>query len=96
MSQAPWVKSHKLHYGLKRFLMYLLFALPACNIPFVFIGLMMGFPTALVTALFLSICDGVQADPNQPKPVFTHAMWLVLATEIAIVITYCIGFAMLS
>ncbi len=96
MQATPWYQSHKLKFGLKRFVMYLLFAMPASNIPFIYIGFLMGFPAVVFTALFISICDGIQANPLQSTPVFTQNMWLVFAAEIAIIISYFTGFAILS
>ena len=95
MQAMSWHQNPKLRYGLKRFVMYLLFALPAANIPFVFLGVVMGFPAVITTALFISISDGIQSNPNQTTAVFTQKMWLVFAVEIVIVICYFIGFALL-
>ncbi len=90
-----WYKNTQVHYGLKRFLMYLLIAVPASNVPFIFIGMVMGLPAIVLTAVFLSIYDGIQAKHNQATPVFTHTFWLVFASEIAIVITLLLGYFLL-
>lgn len=88
-------QNNKVRYGLKRFLMYLLIAAPASNVPFIFIGFIMGGPAMVITALFLSIIDGIGANPNQPTEVFTHAFWLVFAVEVAIVVTILLVYFML-
>ena len=86
------LKSQKIRYGLKKFALYLMFALPACNIPFPFLGLVFGSPAAVFASIFLAIYDGIEVDENRPPDVFTSNMWLLWACEIVIGIVFVIIF----
>ncbi len=88
-------KKEKIRYGFKKFILYLLIALPACNIPIPWLGLIFGLPAVVLTALFLAIYDGLHVDLQRIPPVFTHAMWLLWAVEIAIIVTCIILFYVL-
>jgi hypothetical protein len=61
-----------------------MFALPACNIPFIFMGLVFGAPAVVFASIFLAIYDGIHVDENRVPAVFTHTMWLLWASELAI------------
>lgn len=82
----------KVKYGFKKFILYLMFALPACNIPFFWIGMIFGVPAVLFASIFLSIYDAIHLDQNSNMEVFTPEMWLIWASEMVIGISIVIVF----
>lgn len=86
------VRYKKVKYGFKKFILYLMFAIPACNIPFLWVGMVFGVPAVIFASIFLSIYDAIHVDQNSNIEVFTSEMWLIWACEIAIGTTIVIAF----
>lgn len=94
MESHPHVsyKSVRCKYAIKRFFLYVMFALPACNVPFLWLGLIFGTPSVIFTAIFVAIYDAMHVDPHNVPTVFTEKAWMLWITEIlvaaAVVIAY--------
>jgi hypothetical protein len=66
------INKTRLSYGVKRFFLFLLFAIPACNVPFHYFGVRAGFPAVVLSGAFMAICDSLTVDINHMPVVFTE------------------------
>ncbi|MBN9287202.1 MAG: hypothetical protein BGO43_02175 [Gammaproteobacteria bacterium 39-13] len=86
MDNHPQVsyKGVRFKYAIKKFLLYVMFALPACNVPFLWIGLIFGTPSVIFTAIFIAIYDAMHVDPHNVPKVFTEKAWMLWISEILV------------
>lgn len=69
----PW-------YGMKRLMLYLLFALPACLFPFFVLGVIFGALPVLISGCFLAMHDSLTVNLKQIPKVFTKGTlkwWMI-------------------
>jgi hypothetical protein len=79
----------RLSYGVKRFFLFLLFAIPACNLPFYLFGMALGFPAVVLTATFIAVHDSLTTDINHMPAVFSQkiaALWIVEIMTVVLLI----------
>lgn len=79
-------------YGIKQFIKYFLYGFLASNIPFIFIGPILGFPAVIYAAVFLAIYEVIHIDLKKDweVEVFSEATIAFLILTLVIIILYYI------